>query len=70
MCLTEKVISTVLGFGTPFVLEGKESECCDEMGDGILAKQNFFNQQSHDFWAFHDSLRHCASAKGMRESFC
>ena len=42
-------------------------------GDGILADQNFFNQQSHDFLAFNDSESFCSTAQASKEcceSFC
>jgi hypothetical protein len=42
-------------------------------GDGILANQDFSNQQSHDFLAFRDTKTFCGAAQARKEcgeSFC
>ena len=36
-------------------------------GDGILADQNVFNQESHDFLAFHDTKRFRRTAQASKE---
>jgi hypothetical protein len=42
-------------------------------GDGMLADQNFFDQQSHDFLAFNDTKTFRSTPRASKEcceSFC
>src|SRR5262249_62281837 len=71
--LTQKVILAAWRFGAPVLRRSGRNRNAVTNGDGILADQNFFNQQSHDFLTFNDtkSFRSTAQASKKRgEGFC
>ena len=71
--LTQKVILAAWGLGPPVLGQSCRNRNAVTNGDGILADQNFFHQQSHDFLALKDtkSFRSTAqTGKECCESFC
>ena len=71
--LTQKVILAAWRFGAPVLRQSGRNRNAATNGDGILADQNFFNQQSHDFLTFNDikNFRSTTQASKKRgEGFC
>src|SRR5438067_4980765 len=65
--LTQKVILTVWVVGSPVLGRTRRNRNAVTNGDGIVADQDVFNQQSHDFLAFNDTKRFRGAAQASKE---
>jgi RNA-directed DNA polymerase len=65
--LTQKVILTVWVVGSSVLGRTRRNRNAVTNGDGILADQNVFNQESHDFLAFNDTKRFRRTAQASKE---
>src|SRR6516225_5644693 len=65
--LTQKVISTFGVVGSSVLGRTWRNRNAVANGDGILADQNVFNQQSHDFLPFDDTKRFRRAAQASKE---
>src|SRR5215469_2805142 len=71
--LTQKVILTVWVVGSSVLGRTRRNRNAVTNGDAVLADQNVFNQQSHDFLPFNDTKRFRRAAQASKEcceSFC
>src|SRR5207253_8812718 len=65
--LTQKVILTVWVVGSPVLGRTRRNRNAVTNGDGIVADQDVFNQQSHDFLAFNGTKRVSGGASARKE---
>jgi RNA-directed DNA polymerase len=71
--LTQKVILIVWVVGSSVLGRNRRNRNAVTNGDGLLADQDVFNQQSHDFLPFNDTKRFRRAAQASKEcgeSFC
>src|SRR5215471_5657563 len=64
---TQKVILTVWVVGSSVLERTRRNRNAVTNGDGILADQDVFNQQSHDFLPFNDTKRFRGTAQASKE---
>src|SRR5215468_10834765 len=66
--LTQKVILTVWVVGSSVLGRTRRNRNAVTNGDAVLADQDVFNQQSHDFLPFNDTKRFRRAAQASKES--